>query len=382
MSSSTTSIASTSSTIESFAQLEQLRSEQTRLRQSCDQVYAGIEVLKTSISESVLELSLTSDPEQASALSLEISSRVQFLEKFSPAFLDIGKELSGLDAFIADTAEKIGADPSPASPHEVDYATSPPIVPINKGSRNHRSYEFPIRYSFLQSPPIKRYVGSNTLYNTRKGNTYLLLDTSKKDCISVLSNNKRMVDSYATSPYSACSECRRLHEKISVHPASFARKISFEKRMAKPGGSNRETSTFIKFSYKHTSFYLGFYVPCSFCHSPCAVVMSDNRCACPIHKHDVISLERRPVDYKNLWFKNKPVSSQRLGVESIRPDYTLPLNQLKTFTRRRLRKFKQDSEFQECFANLLMVQQRRISMLICVLIILFFLLFFLQLGSS
>ncbi|PKK64447.1 hypothetical protein RhiirC2_716269 [Rhizophagus irregularis] len=40
---------------------------------------------------------------------------------------------------------------------------------------------------------------------------------------------------------------------------------------------NRQTTTYIKFSYGKRTWYLGFYIPCSFCSNVCAYVMSNNR---------------------------------------------------------------------------------------------------------
>jgi hypothetical protein len=55
--------------------------------------------------------------------------------------------------------------------------------------------------------------------------------------------------------------------------------------------NNKETHTYIKFSYKHSTWYLGFWVPCYKCSNPCAVVLSCNRKGCVQHKHELLDLK-------------------------------------------------------------------------------------------
>jgi hypothetical protein len=55
--------------------------------------------------------------------------------------------------------------------------------------------------------------------------------------------------------------------------------------------NNRETHTYIKFLYKHSTWYLDFWVLCYKCSNLCAVVLSCNRKRCVQHKHELLDLK-------------------------------------------------------------------------------------------
>ena len=52
--------------------------------------------------------------------------------------------------------------------------------------------------------------------------------------------------------------------------------------------NDRKTKTFIKFSYKHMMFYLGFFEMCP-CKNPAAVVQSNGRIGCHMHQCELLT---------------------------------------------------------------------------------------------
>jgi hypothetical protein len=58
--------------------------------------------------------------------------------------------------------------------------------------------------------------------------------------------------------------------------------------------NNRETHTYIKFLYKHLTWYLGFWVLYYKCSNPCAVVLLCNRKECVQHKYELLDLKHSP----------------------------------------------------------------------------------------
>ncbi|GET65824.1 hypothetical protein GLOIN_2v1882411 [Rhizophagus irregularis DAOM 181602=DAOM 197198] len=70
---------------------------------------------------------------------------------------------------------------------------------------------------------------------------------------------------------------------------------------------NRQTTTYIKFSYGKRTWYLGFYISCSTCSNVCAYVMSNNRKVCQNCRSKVIVTFTPPTQNT---FKNYCQSKQ------------------------------------------------------------------------
>jgi hypothetical protein len=90
---------------------------------------------------------------------------------------------------------------------------------------------------------------------------------------------------------------------------------SIKNRLFQTANNNRETKTFIKFSYKSTTWYLGFHVSCENCSTSCAVVMSRYRKFCHMCKVYQQKLNTpSPSRYiKNDFSGMKTVTSHHLG---------------------------------------------------------------------
>ncbi|PKY43854.1 hypothetical protein RhiirA4_457950 [Rhizophagus irregularis] len=87
-----------------------------------------------------------------------------------------------------------------------------------------------------------------------------------------------------------------------------------ENRLKKPD-KNRQTTTYIRFSHGKRTWYLGFYIPCSYCRNACAYVMSRNRTVCQNCRSKVITTPTPPTQNKFKDFSGvKQVISKRRGV--------------------------------------------------------------------
>ncbi len=73
---------------------------------------------------------------------------------------------------------------------------------------------------------------------------------------------------------------------------------ALQRRLQSKNDNNKQTKTFIKFSYKHTTFYLGFYISCQhiskLCSTLCAVVLSNDRACCHLHESTLITTPTPP----------------------------------------------------------------------------------------
>ena len=69
---------------------------------------------------------------------------------------------------------------------------------------------------------------------------------------------------------------------------------ALQARLNNNNQSNRSTKSFIRFSYKKTTYYLGFYMPCSRCPLPAAKVLSEQRSKCHIHDKFNITTPKPP----------------------------------------------------------------------------------------
>ena len=91
-------------------------------------------------------------------------------------------------------------------------------------------------------------------------------------------------------------------------------------RVSSLSTNNRQTRTFIKFSYKNMTFYFGMFWKCQSCDRPCAFVRSDYRTTCCLHHKDQITTPTPPLLKKESQqshlgdYKKTRISSKRLGL--------------------------------------------------------------------
>src|SRR5688572_27359744 len=186
------------------------------------------------------------------------------------------------------------------------------IPPIVKRA-NKENYEINLTFKMDNIVTPKRCVGVNTLYSVNKGNTYFLLDIDKitdGNTWTIHTNNYR----YAfTSKYTRISDKQIPNDRFlisnfltywfrtqKVIPSKkrnyyfnrirqllVTQKRAIDNRKKGITLRNRNTKTFIKFSYKHTTFYLGFYEGCH-CGLPAATVQSNDHFRCHVHGKEII----------------------------------------------------------------------------------------------
>ena len=144
----------------------------------------------------------------------------------------------------------------------------------------------------------KRGVGHNVLYSTRRNNSFFLFDLSgTPDTWYIHTNHPGL---HNASEYTFTSTSRQPNDKWLISKflsAWFLRQESIpnrirhkyfyrlqslllqqwhaiQLRLSSDSLKNCETKTYIKFSYKLTNFYLGFFIPCEqdsvICRVPCA----------------------------------------------------------------------------------------------------------------
>ncbi|CAB5182102.1 unnamed protein product [Rhizophagus irregularis] len=90
--------------------------------------------------------------------------------------------------------------------------------------------------------------------------------------------------------------------------------VVIENRLKKQE-KNRQTTTYIKFSHSRRTWYLGFYIPYSFCSDVCAYVMSRNRKVCQnCRSKMIVTPTPLPQNVFKDFSKVKQVISKRVGV--------------------------------------------------------------------
>ncbi|CAB4423255.1 unnamed protein product [Rhizophagus irregularis] len=193
----------------------------------------------------------------------------------------------------------------------------------------------------------RQMTGTNVLFNTHKGTSYALLDFNslRKDNtqLQVFTNNKRIIERYK-SPYEITSDRKNANVKFRISkfltavmlalPISkgmrtkYFNRIRFlllEKyqsicnRLSSDSPRNNETTTYIRFSVRQSTWYFGFHVPCNMCSQVCAIVLSKDRRICWRHKKEVIQKPPKvPLDKAVFKEKahefTKQVYSARSGV--------------------------------------------------------------------
>ncbi|PKY56786.1 hypothetical protein RhiirA4_477335 [Rhizophagus irregularis] len=97
-------------------------------------------------------------------------------------------------------------------------------------------------------------------YMNYKGTSYTLLDFNslKKNntCLQIFTNNKRIIEKYKF-PYEINSDRKNANIKF-CNKVSITGKISIDNSSKSP--RNNETTTYIQFSVRQTTWYFGFHV--------------------------------------------------------------------------------------------------------------------------
>ena len=183
-------------------------------------------------------------------------------------------------------------------------------------NKNKESSEFACEFEFNKDvyKLPKKGVGANTLYTKRKGNTYYLLemnnyiglhglsashwkihtnevsdwDTKYTEFISdrKIPNQKYVISQYLTAFFKhqkAIPSAKRNRYFRRIQQLLIDKWKAINERLDSNIKNNRQTKTFIRFNYKHKTFYLGFYIGCCECETPVAVVKSRERKEC--HEH-------------------------------------------------------------------------------------------------
>ena len=170
-------------------------------------------------------------------------------------------------------------------------------------------------YSFVAEKPT-HFSSANRLYSSNKGNSYALLDfdSLRKDNtrLQVFTNNQQIMDRYKI-PHDVISDRKNANVKFCISkyltavmlalPISRGMRTkyfnrlrvlliekyqSLTKRLESMSSRNNKTTTYIRFSVRHTTWYFGFRLPCNICSQMCAITMSKNRKVCWKCKKQVI----------------------------------------------------------------------------------------------
>ena len=205
-------------------------------------------------------------------------------------------------------------------------------------------------YTHWLVPGPSFYSGKNTLYCKRNGNSYVLLDiqslqktssnvkivTNNKDIFGKNKNNgfiwsdkavpneKFIISKYLTSVFQSLPIKKLIRDKFycRIRKLLLDKLIAVRNRLNNKLNNNRETSTYIKFSYRYTTWFLEYFIPCTICKNTCAQVMLNNRFFCgSCSKNQIVTPEvhNRCNDnscnwsYPFLKFGKKKRISQRLG---------------------------------------------------------------------
>ena len=153
---------------------------------------------------------------------------------------------------------------------------------------SNKNFTLKLKFEIDKPNQAKRSIGANTLYSPNKGNSYFLIDIDKIDKDKpwiIHTNNYRFnnIDEYSFISEKEYPNDRFLISKFLTYFFKNQRVIPSKKRnyyfdrvrqllitqrksiinrLKSKKSTNRKTKTFIKFSYKHTTFYFGFYEKC------------------------------------------------------------------------------------------------------------------------
>jgi hypothetical protein len=117
-------------------------------------------------------------------------------------------------------------------------------------------------------------------------------------------NRKFLINKYLTYYFSSQTYCpRKVSSRYFKQLSSLliAKFDSLNSHLQKDlQSSRRQTKTYIKFSFKCRTIYLGFYFQCDHaastfdCNTPAPCVMSGNRWRCPHHKKNILPIPPPP----------------------------------------------------------------------------------------
>ncbi|UZO29407.1 uncharacterized protein OCT59_022884 [Rhizophagus irregularis] len=129
-------------------------------------------------------------------------------------------------------------------------------------------------------------------------------------------NTKYRISKYLTSVFCELPIDIETRNKyfLRIRQLLLDKLVVIENRLKKQE-KNRQTTTYIKFSHGRRTWYLGFYIPCSFCSNVCAYVMSRNRKVCQnCHSKVIVTPTPPPQNVFKDFSKVKQVISKRVGV--------------------------------------------------------------------
>src|SRR4051812_18058096 len=186
-------------------------------------------------------------------------------------------------------------------------------------NNNKEQREFFGNFNFVKDPTDnpKRGIGTNTLYIRRKGCSYFLLDMNnnfegKEDNLvwnihtneeskyfnrirnknylfksdRKKPNQKFVISQFVTSFFkhqSVISSQKQRYYFKRICDLLYNKWIAINHRLLNSKDNNKQTKTYIKFSIRHTIFYLEFYIKYNTCNILTAAVKSHDRREC--HQH-------------------------------------------------------------------------------------------------
>ncbi|PKY60136.1 hypothetical protein RhiirA4_430903 [Rhizophagus irregularis] len=195
-----------------------------------------------------------------------------------------------------------------------------------------------INVTHLGVDKSKQMTGANVLYNTYKSTSYALLDFNslRKDNtqLQVFTNNKRITERYKSS-YEISSDRKNVNVKFRISkyltavmlalPLSKGTRTKYFNRirflllekyqsicnqLSSESPRNNETTTYVRFSVRQSTWYFEFHLPCSICSQLCAIVLSRDRRICGVHKKEVIQKPPK-VPLEKAIFKEKTHESTK-----------------------------------------------------------------------
>ncbi len=203
----------------------------------------------------------------------------------------------------------------------IDISNRNNISDTRSAHQKLRRQQVTISVDYRFTPTLKKnkHSGANVMFNSRKGNSFILFDCGKDSTEwFIVTNNKRFDKA---QPYTFfCGKNPNLKYRIgkclfyflkiqTVIPYRYytkkfnrIRQLLIEKhaalmtRIKKNVHNNRQTCCFNKFSYHTTTFYLGYYIPCKECRAPCAIVLSRKRFSCLTHIKSIITTPIPPLE--------------------------------------------------------------------------------------
>uniref|UniRef100_U9TF58 Uncharacterized protein n=1 Tax=Rhizophagus irregularis (strain DAOM 181602 / DAOM 197198 / MUCL 43194) TaxID=747089 RepID=U9TF58_RHIID len=181
-----------------------------------------------------------------------------------------------------------------------------------------------INVTYLMAEKLTHFSSANRLYSSNKGNSYTLLDfdslRKNNTQLQVFTNNQRIIDSdrknvnvrfhifkYLIAVMLALLISRGMRTKYfnKLRALLIEKYQLLIKWLEFTSSRNNETTTYIRFSVRHITWYFSFKLPCNIC----AITMSKNRKVYWKCKKQVIQqLPKVPLEnavFKDLMYKKK-----------------------------------------------------------------------------